>query len=100
MVFRAERHTGLDSGATPRLRFNGKRPLQELHPFLHANQTESSTLPRRFEFKARPEVAYREMNAVGCSPQLHFELPRSAVFQRIVQGLLQNPEKAERNIRR
>ena len=73
-------------------------PLQEPQPLLHADQAKPSTRFCCFAVKAYARVTHHKMNLIQRSPQSHFDVPCPTVFYRIVEGLLQDSEKAKRNV--
>src|SRR6266550_4411835 len=59
-----------------------------------------SALLYRFAVKAYAGVVNHKMNLIRRSRQLHLDVPNPTVFRRIVEGFLENSEKAKRNVRR
>jgi len=67
---------------------------------LHADKAQAATLLGGFAVKAHAGIPHSEMNLVRSSPQLHFEVLFPTVLCGIVEGFLEHPVEAERNVRR
>ena len=89
-----DRSTAID------FRFDGKRSLYQLQPFLHADEAKTSTHLRCFDVKTDAAVTHTEMDLIGCPPQSDVDLLGPAVLYRVTEGFLQHSEEAKRNIRR
>ena len=90
----------MDGGTTIGLRLDGKRSLQQFQSLLHADEAKPSARLCRFPVKAHAGIPHSEMNLVRSSPQLHFEVPYPTVLCGIVEGFLEHPVEAKRNVRR
>src|SRR5580765_2247965 len=100
LASRTERQAGVNRGATLGLRFDKKRSIQQFQPLLHADETQPAALLCCFAVKARSGIPDRELNLIRRPPQSHFEVPCPAVFCRIANCFLQDPEQAQGKIRR
>ncbi len=88
----------MNRGATTRLRFDRQISSHESDPFFHADEAHPPARPGGLDVKSRSMILHQEMKLTLCFPELHLELPVPAVFRRIVEGFLQNPEEAQRNV--
>ena len=94
------RYASVDRGAALGLCFDCKGSVYQLQSFFHANESKALAHLCLFAIKTHPGILDREMNLISSPPQSHFEVPYPTVFCRIVQGFLQHPEEAKRNVRR
>src|SRR5271156_3293686 len=89
----------MDLGATLDLGFDGKDSVQEFQTLLHADEAKPSARLGCLDVKAHARIDNREMKLLRCPPQSNFDQPFSTVLCRVIQSLLQDPEKAKRNLR-
>ena len=73
----------MDRGTALELRFDGEGAIQEFQTLLHADEAKPPARLGGFDIKAHARIADREMDLIGCSPQLHFEVSYSTVFCRV-----------------
>src|SRR5438874_1986401 len=97
---RTERHASANGDTTLGLRFDRKSSVHKFYTFLHADKAQAATLLGGFAVKAYAGIPHSEMNLVRSSPQLHFEVPYPTVLCGIVEGFLEHPVEANRNVRR
>src|SRR5262245_13024167 len=84
-----------------RARLNRQLTKHQLESFFHADQAESSPpLEDVIQLKADSRIAHAQRNVTAAALQRHLDTWRAAVFDRILQRLLQNAIQAERNLLR
>jgi len=82
------------------VRLDDQLATYQLQTFLHAGQAESQASTRRIDVEANAIITNREVDGVSGSAKMHIEMPGPAVSHTVVQGLLEDPEETERNVRR
>ena len=95
-----KRRVSQNGGATCRVRLDEQLATDQLQTFLHAGQAESYAAIRLIDVEASTFITNGEIDGVPGSAKLHIETPDLAVSHRVVQGLLEDPEEAERDVSR
>jgi hypothetical protein len=88
----------VNRGAALQLRVNEEFSVNQLDPLLHADEPNPSAGPASRDVKTCPVIGDAQVNFPVVPAKLYLELPRAAVFQRIVQGFLQDAEQGQGNI--
>ena len=91
---------GHDGRATCRVRLDDQLATHQLQAFLHAGEAEPHASIRFLDVEAHAVIANGEIDGVSGPAKMHVEMPDLAVSHRVVQGLLEDPEEAERHVRR
>src|SRR3954464_5012677 len=86
--------------ADPGLRLDLKVAVQHIDPFLHGDEADAAVLSRGRHLETSPLVGDDQMYPAVRLPQTDATLPDAAVFGGVVQRFLQNPEQAQRSVRR
>src|SRR6478672_1165080 len=92
VAFCIDRHTSVNCGADVRMRIDVKIPIHDGQTLFHADEANSSAFLYGFTIKAGSRIPYTEANLIRRSPQAHYEASYAAVFCRIVESFLQDPE--------
>ena len=96
----AKRRTGDNRRALPRLRLDDQLATNQLQTFFHAGEAEPHPSIRGLDVEADTPIADSEIDGVPVSTKMHIEMPGPAVSHRVVHGLLQDAEQAQRKVRR
>src|SRR5215831_3262704 len=78
-----KRRSRTDRGAAHGSRLDRKVTVYQFHPLLHACETKPLAFFFGFGVEARTGIADCQMNLIGRSPEMHFDVAHSAVFRRI-----------------
>jgi hypothetical protein len=83
--------------AAPGLRTNGKLPVDEFQPLLHARQSEPTPSRDLLRVEANPGILDGQLDVIDSTFERRLEVSRAAVFDRILQCFLQHAEDTQRN---
>ena len=81
------------------MRLNEQLPANQFQTFPHARQAQPET-SSRLNVEADTFIANGELDGVTRSAKTNLEVLAPAVPHGVVQGFLENPEEAERHVRR
>ena len=80
----------MDRCASPRLRVDDDLPFDHLYAFLHACETQPTSIHDIDPAKSDTEIADFKMYLFGRSPKLHLKTSNATVLHSVVQRLLQD----------
>src|SRR5580692_5623547 len=86
--FQIKWHADIDCRSAHRPRLKRNRSLHEPCSFLHARETQTPPLPRRFDIEAFACVDDRELEFVRALRQLHVDAFNATVLDCVVKGFL------------
>src|SRR6476469_7825122 len=96
----SNRRPSPDRGATCCLRVDEQLPANQFQALPHARQAQAETMGRRRNVEADTFIANGELDGVAGSAKTNLDVLAPAVPNGVVQGFLENPEEAERHVRR
>jgi len=88
----------LNYSTLARLRFDRNRTADETDSLPHADQSKPLLPHDDLGVKTDSGVAYRQLDLICHFVQIYFEVPRTAIFERVLQGFLQDAEETKRDL--
>jgi hypothetical protein len=98
MVLCHERRSRTNRRAAVWQRGDGELALYQLDSFAHASEPQTASSKGSLLVEANAIVSDSELNLRLGSFEFRCEVPHAAAFDRILQGFLQDPEQAKRDL--
>ena len=90
------RDTSVNRGAMLELRLNEQLAVYQFYALLHTGEPKPRAAQSRLAVEANAAIANDEVERIRCPAQLDAEPARTAMSYRVLQGLLEDAEKAQR----